>query len=72
MHDAWILNKLLMFVLGFSTVLKLVSRALIVNVSVEFYDRSDERLKGLFGLALVGFLLRLNMLEIIGEGHGKD
>jgi len=24
--------------------------------------------KGLFGLALVGFLLKLNVLEIIGKG----
>jgi hypothetical protein len=36
MPKAWILNKLLMFALGFSIALKLVSKTLIVNVSIEF------------------------------------
>jgi hypothetical protein len=36
MPEAWILNKLLMFVLGFSIALKLVSIVIIVNMPVEF------------------------------------
>ncbi len=36
MPKAWILNSLLMFALGFSSMLKLVNRVLEVNVSIKF------------------------------------
>jgi hypothetical protein len=59
MPKAWILNSLLMFVLGFSTTLKLVSRALEVDVSVQFQGGSDERLKGVVWTSLSGILTQV-------------
>jgi hypothetical protein len=60
MPEAWILNKMLMFALGFFVALKLVNITLVVKVM-----RGS---RGLFGLALMGFLFKLNVLKIIGEG----
>ncbi len=45
-----------------------MSRALEVVVLVEFEDGSDEGLQGVYGLALMVFLLKLNVLEIVGKG----
>jgi hypothetical protein len=56
MLEAWILNKLLINVSLFFIALKLVNRALRVNVSLEFYDESDEGLKGVVWTSLNGIL----------------
>ncbi len=37
-------------------------------MSIEFYDKSDERLKGVVWTGLNGILFKLNMFEIIGKG----
>ncbi len=54
MPEAWILNKLFTNVSLFFIALKLVNRALGVNVSVGFYNKSDERLKGVVWTGLNG------------------
>jgi hypothetical protein len=45
-----------------------VRKTLKVVVLVKFQDESDERFKGVVWIGLLVFLLKLNMLEIVGEG----
>jgi hypothetical protein len=46
MPKTWIFNRLFTFVSLFSSMLKLASKMWGVNVWVELFDGSDERIKG--------------------------
>jgi hypothetical protein len=54
MPEAWILNNLFTNVSLFLIALKLVNTTLRVNVSVEFYNESDETFRGVVWTGLNG------------------
>jgi hypothetical protein len=72
MFEALILNRLFMLALGFSIMLKLVNKTLGIDLLESFRTKVMKGSRGLFQLSLMGFLLKLNMLEINwGGGMGK-
>jgi hypothetical protein len=59
MLEAWILNRLFIFALGFFVALKLVSTTLGVDMSIEFLDGNDERFKGVVWIGLSGIPIQV-------------
>jgi hypothetical protein len=68
MPKAWILINIFFFLRRFFYCVEVSGKTLEVVVLVELQDESDERFKGVVWIGLLVFILKLNVLEIIGEG----